>query len=186
MRYLPRVLFLALAAAHSGAYAQRVPSGAVAAEPFADRGPLSLVLSAGQYAGFGGGIGIGTRHLGARAMVGWAPLLVLTSGSHVDFYSGFQLGPDLYYRLIEPRPRTDIGATIGYRYNSLLGHGIAAGGYAEVLLNRALDLNVSFGLLVFPDGEDHLRSEEGIPGASFSFPGPAVNVGLSVGLAFFP
>jgi hypothetical protein len=69
----------------------------------------------------------------------------------------------------------------------LLGHGFAVGGYAQVELSRMVDVNVSAGVLVFPDGEDRLRQEKNLTSSTqFSFPGPKVNFGVSVGLAFFP
>ena len=90
-------------------------------------------------------------------------------------------------RIWSPKDTSDIGAQLGYRYNSLLGHGVAVGGYAQIQLNRALDLNLSLGFLVFPDGEDKLKQDQNLPSStSFSFPGPKVNFALSVGLAFFP
>jgi hypothetical protein len=151
-----------------------------------DRGPVSMLLHIGTFAGFGGGIAVGTRDIGVRGSAGWIPLL-LASNSHLDFYSGFQTGADLYVRFFSPRPTTGIGGLAGYRYNTLLGHGITLGGYAQIALNRAFDVNVSAGFLFFPDGEDHLLREEHLPaGSQFAFPGPKVNFGVSAGIAFFP
>ena len=147
---------------------------------------ISLLLETGSYAGFGAGVGFGTRDVGVRAYGGWIPLL-FTLNSDLKFYSGFQAGPDLYVRIFSPQPNADIGALAGYRYSTLVGHGFAVGGYAQFGLSRAVDVNISVGLLIFPDGENHLAREENLPpGVHYAFPGPTANLGLSVGLAFFP
>jgi hypothetical protein len=154
------------------------------------RGPFALLLHVGPYSGFGGGVAVGTPDVGVRASVGWTPLLtVLTSGSDTDlhFYGGFQISPDLYARLLHPRPTTHVGVQGGYRYNTLFGHGAAVGGYAQFGLSGAIDALISMGVVVFPDGEDRLKRDQNLaPGTSFSFPGPSVNFGVSLGLAFFP
>jgi len=166
-------------------------AGAAVAQPAGraqppDRQGISLLLEAGSYTGFGAGVGLGTRDIGVRAYGGWLPLLI-TLNSDLKFYSGFQVGPDLYARIFSPQPNADIGALAGYRYSTLLGHGFTVGGYAQFGLSRAVDVDISVGLLIFPDGEDHLAREENLPpGVQYSFPGPKVDLGVSVGLAFFP
>ena len=159
-------------------------------QPQPEHRGLSLQLSAGPYSGFGGGLGFGTRDVGVRGLVGWAPVIVVVerpTSSDLELYSSLLVGPDLYFRLFRPRPATDIGGLAGYRYDSLLGHGVSFGGYARVELSRALDVDISVGLLIFPDGENRLKQERNLPSSTqFSFPGPKVNFGASIGLAFFP
>lgn len=158
------------------------------------RGPFALLLHVGSYAGFGGGVAVGTPAAGLRVSVGWSPMLAVlrteSSGGTSDdlkFYSGLQISPDLYAAILHPRPTTHVGLQGGYRYSSLFGHGVAGGGYAEFALSRAFDALVTIGLVVYPDGEDRLRENQNLPTqASFSFPGPSVNFGVSFGLAFFP
>jgi hypothetical protein len=204
------VAFLILAGAWAGpalAQSQSVqgePAGPVEARPphsppsgptplgsrAGDRGPLAFLLHIGLYSGFGGGVALGTADAGVRASVGWTPLLtVLMSGSdsELHFYGGLQISPDLYASLFSPRPTTRVGVQGGYRYNTLLGHGAALGGYAQFAVGGALDALLSAGLVVYPDGEDRLMRDEHLPaGTSFSFPGPTVNLGVSLGLVFFP
>ena len=166
-------------------------AGARAASPtVAEHRGLSLLLNGLAWSGFGGGIALGTRAAGVRASIGWAPLLMtLDTGGSTDlkFYSGLLVGPDVYLRALSPQPTSDIGAVLGYRYSSLLGHGLAVGAYAQFGLSRAIDLNLSLGVLVFPDGEDRLKRDQNLPsGAQFSFPGPKANLALGASLAFFP
>ena len=179
---LAALLFVAAGApAHAQASSSQPP----------DHHGLSLLLTAGGYEAFGGGLGFGSRDMGIRGTGGWAPVIIGldngSGGTDIKFYNGFQAGGDGYLRIWSPQPTSDIGAQVGYRYNSQLGHGLAAGGYFQLALNRSLDLNVSFGLLVFPDGEDKLKQEQNLPpSTTFSFPGPKVNVALSAALVFWP
>ena len=46
-------------------------------------------------------------------------------------------------------------------------------------------LNLSSGLLVFPSGDDELRTGGNLSHVSFSFPGTTVNGDLCVGLVVF-
>jgi hypothetical protein len=180
-----RIAALVLASAAFGSARAQTPE-----QPQEEHRGLSLLLDAGQYAGFGGGLGFGNRAVGVRAVVGWAPLIINVeqgSSSELKFYSSLVVAPDLYLRLFEPRPTTDLGALAGYRYNSALGHGFAVGGYARARLSTAVDVNISVGVLVFPDGENRLRQDKNIPSTtSFEFPGPKVHFGINAGLAFFP
>jgi len=169
--------------AHLQARAEASPTEAAAAP---DHRGLSLLLNVGQITAFGGGVALGTRAVGVRATAGWIPLLVY-SNPDLHFYSGYQVGPDLYARIFSPRPAVDIGAFAGYRYSNLTGHWLAIGGYAQLPLNREIDVNLSGGALFFPDGNDHLIQQENLPpGTDFSFPAASFYLGFSVGLAFFP
>src|SRR5262245_4567056 len=117
-------LVLALAPSRSA----RAQTGSAPAPP-PEHGSLSLLLNIGGYSGFGGGLALGTRAAGIRGLVGWAPVIFRVddgSGSiDFKFYSGFQAGGDIYLRIFSPKETSDIGAQLGYRYSSLLGHGFA-------------------------------------------------------------
>jgi hypothetical protein len=142
------------------------------------------------YAGLGGGVGFGTRAAGLRATVDWTPNLFLVGppGAIWIFrsFDSLQISPDLYVRLASLHPTTDIGLLAGYRYSPLLGHGLGIGGYVQLAVGRHADLHVSAGLSSFPGGEDRLRERENLPGVRFLVPGPTLNLGLDLGLAFFP
>ena len=180
MRLTTAVSPLVLALAFHGA--------ARAAEP--EHRGLSLLLNAGDYSGFGAGLAFGTGDLGVRGFGGWAPILIVVEeagSSNLKFYSSLLAGGDVYFRLFKPQPSSDVGVQAGYRYSSALGHGLAFGGYGQFALSRSVEINVSLGVLVYPDGEDRLRTEENIPSSTtFSFPGPKANLAAGVSLAFFP
>jgi hypothetical protein len=152
---------------------------------------LGLTLQLGEYSGFGVGLQLGSRDVGLRAAVGWTPLLLVAQdqfdSTQLDFYGALQVSPDLYVRLLTFQGKTDLGLQVGYRYSSLLGHGAALGGYVQFALHRTADVFVAGGLMIYPDGEAHLKQEEHLASnTSFSFPGPSVNVGASLGIALFP
>ena len=154
--------------------------------------PLEMggLLHIGPFSGFGAGVQAGTRALGVRVSAGWAPLLLAeNTGGSVDFkiYSSLQISPDLYARFIETPTGAAVGAQFGYRYSTVLGHGIGAGGYGQFPINPSLHGLVAGGVLVFPDGESQLKKHESLPSsAQFSFPGPGLTFGFSLGLAFLP
>ncbi len=179
-------LALALALAGPGAAGAQE-----AADDGTQHGPVGLLVHAGVFQGFGGGLQLGTETVGVRGSVAWMPhLFALDRGggsTDLEFRSALLLSPDLYVRVLHPRPRTHVGLEAGYRYSSLLGSGVAAGFYVQFGIGpRWLDALVTGGVLVFPNGEDRAREELNQPFANFRFPGPAVNVGATVGLAFFP
>jgi hypothetical protein len=102
-------------------------------------------------------------------------------------YGSLLFAPDLYVRLTRVRAATDIGLQAGYRYNTLLGSGVAGGLYVQHPLGNAMDLLITGGVLVFPDGETQLREKQDLPkNAEFGFPGPGVALSVSMGLLFFP
>jgi len=179
-----RIAMVVLAVGLAGAARAAEP------EPPPEHRGLSLLLNAGQYSAFGAGLGFGNRTVGVRASAGWSPLLLVEeqgSSSSLKFYSSWMVAPDVYARLLSPQPTSDIGAQAGYRYDSLLGHGLAVGGYGQIALSRSLDANVSIGFLVYPDGENRLKREKNLPSSTgYSFPGPNFSFVASVGLAFFP
>jgi len=175
---------------------EAAPAAAPAPEPSAASGPaarpqgmVGVMLHLGAFTGMGAGVQIGTPAVGLRLSGGWEPtLLALTQPdgtSKLKFYSSFLASPDLYVRLASPRSTLQLGAEVGYRYSTLLGSGVAVGGYAQVSLGK-LELLVNGGLLVFPSGETRLKQKHDLSGYEFSFPGPNVNLGISVGLLFFP
>jgi hypothetical protein len=203
MRGLERVaLALCLAAAVAASPGSRagaqeappaIPPAAPAAPAARDAGPegqglFGLMLHIGGYAGTGAGVQLGGRSVGVRLSGGWAPVLLAVVEPDQDprlkLYSGFLAAPDLYVRFTRSQSGTDVGAQAGY--STLLGSGWAAGIYVRFPLGK-VDGLIAGGLLVFPDGEARIADREKLPsGTSFSFPGAAVNVGISLGLLFLP
>jgi hypothetical protein len=196
IRRIPLVLALAAAVAAgpwAGARAQETPPAAPPApqEARPERpGLLGLMLHLGAYTGTGGGVQVGSRRLGLRLSVGWAPVLLVLGRPNqdpkIEFYSTLLAAPDLYVAFTGPQSAAEAGAQLGYRYSTLLGSGGAAGAYVRFPLGR-VDGLVNGGVLFFPSGEDKIKNKEKLPsGTSFFFPGPNVNIGISLGLLFLP
>src|SRR5579872_6700721 len=65
---------------------------------------------------------------------GYAPLLVSGNKNDTlktptyDFYSSAQLDLDVSLLVLRPTPKLDAELLLGYRYNSVLAHGIGVGG----------------------------------------------------------
>ncbi|HEU5074340.1 MAG TPA: hypothetical protein VFU02_09205 [Polyangiaceae bacterium] len=154
---------------------------------------VGVLVTLGSYTGFGGGLQLGSPALGLRASAGWVPVLVSYQEAEEEpelkLYSGYQLAGDAYARALETRQGASIGVTTGYRYHSLLGSGVALGGYGTFRINAALDGFVQGGLVWFFSGEDRLRKEKAddIPeGVEFGWPGPSINYLISIGIILFP
>jgi hypothetical protein len=78
-------------------------------------------------------------------------------------------------------------ATLGCRHHSWVRHGIALGGYGSLELCPAWDVFVTGGIVVYPNGNEHLRAAENIaPDVDIAFPGATLEYTFNVGLAFFP
>ncbi|HYD41291.1 MAG TPA: hypothetical protein VEB43_10725 [Anaeromyxobacter sp.] len=159
-----------------------------------DSGPaFSLLLSAGPFSSFGGGVSFGTPRFGLRATAGWVPIILGTTTTDeegdeevdLDIYNSLQVAPDLYVMVSPPKSWGGIGLQGGYRYNSVLGSGIGAGGFGQFRVRSSMDLLVNAGFMVFPNGEEGLRDKADLAeDVEFGFPGPEFQISASVALAF--
>ncbi len=155
---------------------------------------LGVLLSVGQFIGFGGGLQLGAPELGIRASMSWSPVFYglqdrETADSHLRWFPGYQVEGDAYLRAMTTSKGASVGVVGGYRYHRWLGHGGALGGYFTFPLHRVVDLLVEGGFLFYPHAEDRLRAERAadIPDNSFfEFPGANVLYGISAGLVLFP
>jgi len=165
---------------------------AVATEaPLEGQRNIGVLLALGSYTGFGAGVQAGSPKLGLRAAVGWVPLLISLyepdQDPQVKFYSGYQVAGDAYARALEGKQGANIGVSLGYRYHSLMGSGVALGGYGTFRLSKVVDGFVQGGLVWFFAGEDKLRENKELPeDVEFGWPGPTMNYVISVGLLLFP
>lgn len=163
---------------------------ALAGEPARTDG-LSLVAGIGAGDGLVAGAGISTGALGLRATAGWRPLvisMVEEAGDPPDFgfYSSGQANADLVALPWRPSPRSAVGASVGYKYNTVLGHGAGAAFEAAIGLSPRLSLLLSAGVAYFPDGDDEIREREMAPAETdFNYPlGAGWQSGANIGLAF--
>lgn len=196
---LRRGLSLAPLFAASAAWSQPVGTTTAEGDETTEQVPLEgqrnvgVLVALGSYTGFGGGVQLGSPAFGLRASAGWVPVLISFQEAEQEpelkLYSGYQLAGDAYARGVETKKGANIGVTTGYRYHSLLGSGVALGGYGTFRVNAALDGFVQGGLVWFFSGEDRLRNEKAdeIPeGVEFGWPGPSINYLISIGIILFP
>lgn len=152
---------------------------------------IGVLVAVGSYTGFGGGVQLGSPKLGLRAAAGWVPLLIALEAPEEEpelkFYSGYQVAGDAYARAMEGKKGANIGVSLGYRYHSLMGSGVALGGYGSFRVSKVIDGFVQGGLVWFFSGEDKLREEKSLPeDVDFGSPGPSINYLISLGLLLFP
>jgi hypothetical protein len=166
---------------------------ALASSARADDGKLfGVKATLGVYDGIGGGIRVGDARLGVQVIGGWQPLFVAsqTDSSQppdIDVYSTLQANADVYVLFSEPTPRSSIGMTVGYKGSTHLGHGAGIGFYVAIDAHERVSYFLIGGVTWFPNGEDQLRDKKSIAmDREFSFPGPALNAGVNLGVDFAP
>ncbi|HSK00075.1 MAG TPA: hypothetical protein VK932_02495, partial [Kofleriaceae bacterium] len=166
---------------------------AVAPVPhFGHQRTAGLLVEAGFHTGFGAGGRIGAGNVGARASVGWNPIIVGIvdadmAGARFDAASSLQINADAYALFLQGSARARIGAIGGYRRNTILGNGASLGGYAVVDLGPRLAIEILGGITWYPDGNERASAEFGLAaGEELGFPGPELVYAANVGLLVFP
>ena len=187
---LSTLLVAPLAWSQSGAESETAPPAEAADAPPAGQRNVGALIALGSYTSFGGGLQGGTPRLGVRAAGGWVPLLVVLDAPEqapeLEFYSGYQVGGDVYARALEGKRDANIGVSLGYRYHSLMGSGVALGGYGTFRVSEMLDGFGQCGLVWFIAGEDELRERKSLPeDVEFGWP-PSISYVISLGLLLFP
>ncbi len=150
----------------------------------------------GVFWGFGAGVRAGHPYVGVDIAGGWQPILVFidkqtigssssssieVEGAHTGQFSGN------VYVTFNPKSRFMAGLTAGYRYNSVLSHGLGLGFDGVLNMTRVLAMQFNAGILIFPDGSDRFAAELGLPkNTDFGFPSPTAQVGIGVGLLIYP
>ena len=141
----------------------------------------------------GNGVTIGG---GGDVVRGWftgsfMPILLFghTRGVHqqqrFNYYNSLQINEDLAFHLFR-RPRVEASLLVGYKYNTVLGHGGGAGLGFLYDLSARVALQITFGVAVFPAAKDRLIRDHGYPTDQDASVPPALQGGGNIGLVFFP
>jgi hypothetical protein len=155
-------------------------------------GPLALVATLGWYSGAAVGGEFRLGPLGLR-LTGGGNLTMLTVSDaddhEVDSFHIFATGQgnaDLYAYPIRLDNGLELGISAGARYNSLLGVGYGGALEGRRQLGPRTGLSASFGVTVFPDGEDRVIDKKDFPSdVDFNFPlGAGVQSGIQVALTY--
>jgi hypothetical protein len=100
--------------------------------------------------------------------------------------TSFQLNASMYIGLYRPDPRTDLGITFGYKYNTLLRHGATVAFYFQRELGAHWVLHGFAGPCIFPDAEDQIRRQTGWTEGSVSSGIAWHQAGIGLSIAYFP
>jgi hypothetical protein len=182
-------LFVAIGAAPL-AQAQTAPEGAPAAIAVSQRrfgfGPTAGFLSGnGVVMGGGGDVVRGWFTGGYMPIVVFGNARTPDKAVRLNYYNSLQINEDLAFHLFR-RPRLEGALLVGYKYNTVLGHGGGAGVGVLYDLDARVGLQIAVGLAVFPSAKDRLVRDHGYPtDRDPSFP-PAIQGGGNIGLVFFP
>jgi hypothetical protein len=144
---------------------------------------------AGVYSGFGAAALLRAEPIGLWLSGGYMPLLIVgndstSSAARFDFRSSVQVNADAVIGPVSRKGRTDLSLVLGYRHNSVLGHGVGAGIAIEIGIAEHWAATVLVGPSIFPSAESHL-DEHGYPSdrdASL----PWLQGGAGITLAFMP
>jgi hypothetical protein len=154
--------------------------------------PLALVAEIGDRSGAAVGAELRFGSVGARLTGGGNLVMVSVSDADTHELDSFQifgtgqLNGEAFAFPIHLDGGTELGLSVAYRYNSLLGSGYGGGLEAQRRIGQRSTLRVSAGLTFYPDGDDRLIEREELPeDVDFNFPlGATVQGGLDVALAF--
>ncbi len=121
---------------------------------------------------------------------GYSPILVFGNKKDTlrsvtfDFFSSAQVNADVSIMVYHPKPTVEVGLVLGYRYNTVLTHGIGIGGIAILDISPWL---AGFALVepeIFPDAQSQLTNA-GYPSDRDAVL-PFLQGGTSIGLLFYP
>jgi hypothetical protein len=153
--------------------------------------PLALVAELGWRSGAAIGAELRAGSVGAR-LTGGGNLIMLSvqdADSHeLDSFEIFgtgQVNGEVFAFPIHLDSGTELGLSLAYRYNSLLGSGYGGGFEAQRRVGERSTLRVSAGITYYPDGDDRLMDREEFPDdVDFNFPlGASLQGGLDIALA---
>jgi hypothetical protein len=152
---------------------------------------FALVFVALAYDGFGLGIRAGGARVGLDLSGAFRPVFTTYSRDPDQFpklrlLSGFQVNAGFYLGLYRPNARTDLGIALGYKYHTLLRHGVGAAFYLKRDLGARFSLQFFVGPAVFPKAESAIRDKTDWAGGSVSSGIAWHQGGVGVSLAFYP
>jgi hypothetical protein len=167
--------------------APRSPS----ARPWPTQRNFALFATEGSYSGFGLGLRGGWLRVGMDASFAYFPILATYSWDPESFpefklLSSLQGNATIYVGLYRPDPRTDLGIAFGYKYNSLLRHGVNVAFYLQRELSAHFTLQAFVGPTIFPAAEDQIRDKTGWKDGSVLSGMAWHQAGLGLSLAYFP
>ena len=134
---------------------------------------FALFATALPYDGFGLGVRVFGPRVGLDLSAAYRPIFATHSPDPDRFprfalLEGYQLNASLYVGVYRPNARTDLGFTLGYKYNTLARHGVGAAFYVARELSAHFVFCFVVGPAVFPRAEHEVRERKGWVGGSVS------------------
>jgi hypothetical protein len=159
--------------------------------PWSTQRSFALLASEGSYNGFGLGLRIARSRIALDSSFAFMPLLVSfqsdpDASPDFDLLTSFQINESVCFGLYRPDPRTDLGIALGYKYNSLLKHGVNVAFYLQRELGAHWALMGFAGPSIFPAAENEIRKKTGWTNGSVLSGIAFHQAGVGLSLAFFP
>ena len=177
---------IAVLASSAGVRAEPVPVASQDAQR-----SIGLGATIGVWSGIGGIVGGGGDRVKGWLAGGYAPVLVFANARTPDkavrfnAYNGYQINGDLEIVAMK-RARTEVGVLLGYKFNSVIGHGGGAGVGVLYDLGAKMALDLSGGLAIFPSAKDRLDRNFAYPTDRSPGLTPVIQGGANLGLIFYP
>jgi hypothetical protein len=161
------------------------------ARPWPTQRNVALLATEGSYSGFGLGLRAGWLRVGLDSSFAFFPILATHSVDPETFpefklLSSYQANASLWVGLHRLDARTDLGIAFGYKYNSLLQHGVSVAFYLQRELGAHWAIQGFIGPNIFPNAEDQIRQKTGWSQGSVLSGLAWHQAGVGLSLAFFP
>jgi hypothetical protein len=177
---------IAVLASSAGVRAEPVPVASEGAQR-----SVGVGATIGVWSGIGAIVGGGGDRVKGWLAGGYAPVLVFANARTPDkavrfnAYNGYQINGDLEIVAMK-RARTEVGVLLGYKFNSVIGHGGGAGVGVLYDLGTKIALDLSGGLAIFPSAKDRLDRNFAYPTDRSPGLTPVIQGGANLGLIFYP
>jgi hypothetical protein len=142
------------------------------------------------------GYGLGLRLRASRFAIdfsgGFRPVFATYSARSnetplIRLLGGFEFAVSPTVIVYRAGPRTELGFSAAYAYNTLLGHGVTVAFHIDYDLGEHVAAHIFLGPTIFPKAESRIRTEADFPSGGSVSSGIAAFQGIAgANLAFFP
>jgi hypothetical protein len=153
-------------------------------DPLTKGGQRNFAVGAqvGWYQASGMTLQLGTPDIALSMSGGFQPIIFNERPNSLGLMTSAEADVDGLIRIADVSGTTPLGLRLGYRYNTVVGHGLGIGGYAERRMTKVIAISGSYGITIFPRAFDRLEHRGRDP---FGIAG-VIGGGLSIGLLFYP
>lgn len=127
--------------------------------------PFAIGPTAGFHSGIGASALFRPSPVGLAVSGGYMPVFIFGNESEskevrLNYYSSLQLDADVVIGPILRNDKVDLSLILGYRYNSVLGHGAGAGIAIELPLSERWAVAIMIAPSIFPQASDQLAEHD--------------------------